>query len=46
MLDDLSALVSGRRAVAEGWGLRPELVAPLVESTGQMAVLVPTAEFL
>ncbi|MEU1685483.1 hypothetical protein [Micromonospora sp. NPDC005707] len=45
VLDDLSALVSGRRVVAEGWGLRPELVAPVVESTGQMVVLVPTPEF-
>jgi hypothetical protein len=45
VLDDLSALVTGRRVVAEGWGLRPELVAPVVESTGQMVVLVPTPEF-
>ncbi|MFD6610527.1 hypothetical protein ACFWD1_16755 [Micromonospora chalcea] len=45
VLDDLSALVSGRRVVAEGWGLRPELVAPVVESTRQMVVLVPTPEF-
>ncbi|MGV9806167.1 hypothetical protein [Micromonospora chersina] len=45
VLDDLSALVSGCRVVAEGWGLRPELVAPVVESTGQMVVLVPTPEF-
>ncbi|MEU8180178.1 hypothetical protein AB0B86_05280 [Micromonospora sp. NPDC049047] len=45
VLDDLSALVSGRRVVAEGWGLRPELVAPLVESVRQMVVLVPTPGF-
>lgn len=45
VLDDLSALVTGRRVVAEGWGLRPELVAAVVESTGQMVVLVPTPEF-
>ena len=45
VLDDLSALVPGRRLVAEGWGLRPELVAPVVESVRQMVVLVPTAEF-
>ncbi|SCE70917.1 hypothetical protein [Micromonospora saelicesensis] len=45
VLDDLSALVPGRRVVAEGWGLRPELVAPIVESVRQMVVLVPTAEF-
>ncbi|MEU7840027.1 hypothetical protein AB0B39_03560 [Micromonospora sp. NPDC049114] len=45
VMDDLSALVPGRRMVAEGWGLRPELVAPVVESVRQMVVLVPTAEF-
>ncbi|WP_433129212.1 hypothetical protein ACQPWW_03925 [Micromonospora sp. CA-240977] len=45
VLDDLSALVPGRRVVAEGWGLRAELVAPVVDSLEQMAVLVPTAEF-
>ncbi|MEU1398428.1 hypothetical protein ABZ403_20520 [Micromonospora zamorensis] len=45
VLDDLSALVPGRRVVAEGWGLRPELVAPVVESVRQMVVLAPTAEF-
>ncbi|MEU8152097.1 hypothetical protein AB0B94_00355 [Micromonospora sp. NPDC048986] len=45
VLDDLSALVTGRRVVAEGWGLRPELVAPLVESVRQMVVLVPTPGF-
>ncbi|MEV0427953.1 hypothetical protein [Micromonospora sp. NPDC050495] len=45
VLDDLGALVSARRVVAEGWGLRPELVAPVVESTRQMVVLVPSAEF-
>ncbi|MFE9915133.1 hypothetical protein ACFYPG_08220 [Micromonospora sp. NPDC005553] len=45
VLDDLSALVCGRRVVAEGWGLRAELVAPLVESVRQMVVLVPTPGF-
>ncbi|PGH43626.1 hypothetical protein COO58_03610 [Micromonospora sp. WMMA1996] len=45
VLDDLSALVSGGRVIAEGWGLRPELVAPVVGSTRQMVVLVPTPEF-
>ncbi|MBQ1040226.1 hypothetical protein KBX46_28825 [Micromonospora sp. C81] len=45
VLDDLSALVPGRRLVAEGWGLRPELVAPVVGSVRQLVVLVPTAEF-
>lgn len=44
-LDDLRALVSGRPIIAEGWGLRPELVAPLVGSPRQMAVMVPTDAF-
>jgi 2-phosphoglycerate kinase len=44
-LDDLRALVSGRPVVAEGWGLRPELVAPLVPSPRQVIVMVPTDEF-
>jgi 2-phosphoglycerate kinase len=44
-LDDLRALVSGRPVIAEGWGLRPELVAPLIDSPRQMVVMVPTAEF-
>ncbi|GAA2757031.1 hypothetical protein [Actinopolymorpha rutila] len=44
-LDDLRGLVSGRPILAEGWGLRPELVAPLLESPGRMLVMVPTEEF-
>ncbi|MFJ1757794.1 hypothetical protein [Kitasatospora sp. NPDC088134] len=44
-LDDLRALYTGRPAIAEGWGLRPELVAPLLDSPRRMAVLVPTEEF-
>ncbi|TYB50338.1 hypothetical protein FXF51_56630 [Nonomuraea sp. PA05] len=44
-LDDLRGLVSGRPIVAEGWGLRPELVAPIVDSPRRMVVMVPTAEF-
>lgn len=44
-LDDLRALVSGRPLIAEGWGLRPELVAPIVESTRRMVVLVPSEAF-
>lgn len=44
-LDDLRALFTGRPAIAEGWGLRPELVAPLIDSTRRMVVLVPTDEF-
>ncbi|WP_410627793.1 hypothetical protein [Amycolatopsis sp. cmx-8-4] len=44
-LADLRVLTSPRPIVAEGWGLRPELVAPLVDSPGRMVVLVPTELF-
>jgi hypothetical protein len=44
-LDDLRALVSGRPIIAEGWGLRPELVAPIIDSPRRMVVMVPTKEF-
>lgn len=45
-LDDLRALVSGRPIIAEGWGLRPDLVAAIVDSPKRMVVMVPTEEFL
>ncbi len=44
-LDDLRALVSGRPLIAEGWGLRPELVHPLLTNLRRMIVMVPTAAF-
>jgi hypothetical protein len=44
-LDDLRALVSGRPIIAEGWGLRPELVVPLSGEPARMVVMVPTDEF-
>ncbi|OXM44400.1 hypothetical protein [Amycolatopsis alba] len=44
-LDDLRALVSGRPILAEGWGLRPELVTPLLDSPRRMIVMVPTDDF-
>jgi len=44
-LDDLRALVSGHPVLAEGWGLRPELVAPVIDSPRRMIVMVPTADF-
>ncbi|MGV9598625.1 hypothetical protein ACWDR1_18340 [Streptosporangium sandarakinum] len=44
-LDDLRGLVSGRPIIAEGWGLRPELVAPIVDSPRRMIVMVPTEGF-
>ncbi|TDC80965.1 hypothetical protein [Actinomadura sp. 7K507] len=44
-LDDLRALFSGRPVIAEGWGLRPELVAPIIDSPRRMAVMAPTEAF-
>lgn len=44
-LDDLRALASGRPLLAEGWGLRPELVAPLLDAPRRMLVMVPTRSF-
>ncbi|WP_406462565.1 hypothetical protein OH768_45065 [Streptomyces sp. NBC_01622] len=44
-LDDLRALVSGRPILAEGWDLRPELVASVVDSPRRMVVMVPTPGF-
>jgi 2-phosphoglycerate kinase len=45
VLDDLRALFSSRSVIAEGWGLRPELVAPIVDDPRRMVVMVPTDEF-
>jgi len=45
VLDDLRALSSKRPLVAEGWGLRPELVAPLLYAPEQAVFLVPTDAF-
>lgn len=45
VLDDLRALVSGRPVLAEGWALRPDLVAPIADSPSRMVVMVPTEEF-
>lgn len=44
-LDDLRALVSRHPIIAEGRGLRPELVAPLIDSPRRMAVMVATDQF-
>jgi hypothetical protein len=43
--DDLRALVSPHPIIADGWGLRPELVAPLTSSPRHMVVLMPTEDF-
>jgi hypothetical protein len=45
VLDDLRALVSGHPIIAEGWGLRPELVVPLLDSPDRMVIMVPSEEF-
>jgi len=45
VLDDLRALDSPRPILAEGWGLRPGLVAPLLDRRERMVVLVPTDAF-
>jgi nicotinamidase-related amidase len=45
VLDDLGGLDSPRPVIAEGWGLRPELVAPLIDSPRRMVVLVATEAF-
>ena len=44
VLDDLRALESPHPIIAEGWGLRPELVAA-IGGAGRMVVLVPTEKF-
>jgi hypothetical protein len=45
VLDDLLTLPGSTMIVAEGWGLRPELVLPLLRSPRQAIFLVPTDEF-
>lgn len=45
VLDDLRALTSPHPIIADGWGLRPELVAPLLSSTRRMVVMAPTGDF-
>lgn len=47
VLDDLAVAewVPGRPVIAEGFGLTPALVAPLLASPQQAVWLVPTAEF-
>ena len=44
-LDDLRGLVSGRPIIAEGWGLRPEVVVKIAPSPQQIVVMVPTDSF-
>lgn len=45
VLDDLRGLVSGRPLIAEGWGLRPELIAPITDAPRRMLVMIATEAF-
>jgi hypothetical protein len=46
VLEDLGSLPPGLPVLAEGWGLRPELVAPVLTSARQAIFLVPSEEFV
>lgn len=45
VFDDLRALVSPHPVLAEGFGLRPEVLAPMLDAPDRMIVMVPTEEF-
>lgn len=45
VLEDLAGLPAGAVIFAEGWGLRPELVAPLLDRPERAVFLVPSEEF-
>lgn len=45
VFDDLRALVSPHPILAEGWSLRPDALAPLLEDSTRMLVVLPTEEF-
>lgn len=45
VLEDLAALPEQTRVLAEGWGLRPDLVAPQLESPERATFLVPSESF-
>jgi hypothetical protein len=45
VVEDLLAMPAGPPILAEGWGLRPELVAPLLDSPRKALFLVPSEEF-
>jgi len=44
VLDDLRGIISSRPVIADGWGLRPELVAEVADPA-RMVVLVPTDDW-
>jgi thymidylate kinase len=45
VLDDLRGLVTPVPVIADGWGLRPDLVVSVTAAPERMVVLVPTDEF-
>ena len=45
VFDDLRALVSPHPVLAEGFGLRPEVLAPMLDAPDRMIVMVPTEDF-
>jgi hypothetical protein len=45
VFDDLRALTGPCPVLAEGWGLRPEALAPLLDTPDRMIIMVPTEEF-
>src|SRR5580765_1503362 len=45
VLEDIVALPEGTRLLAEGWGLRPNLIVPYLPSSEHAVFLVPTDEF-
>ena len=45
VLDDLRGLVTPLPIIADGWGLRPDLVVPITAAPERMVVMVPTEEF-
>lgn len=44
-LDDIRALTTPRPVLADGWGLRPELIMKVTGDPGRVLVMVPTDEF-
>lgn len=45
VLEDIAALPEKTQVLAEGWGLRPDLVAPQLESPERAIFLVPSESF-
>jgi hypothetical protein len=45
VLEDLAALPEATAVLAEGWGLRPDLVAPHLATREQAIFLIPTESF-